>query len=121
MRTPIASTFRIKIRCTPSIAIGAWLKPWALPPTTFDLTGPVLDLTGQTTLPQLAAVLSVADLMLANDTGPLHLAVALGRPVVAPYTCTRVQLTGPYRRPSSAVETGVWCAGSLVKQCARLD
>jgi heptosyltransferase I len=85
------------------------------------LPGPVCDLTGRSTLPQLAAVLSLADLMLANDTGPLHLAAALGRPVVAPYTCTRVRLTGPYGRPRSAVETGVWCAGSLVKQCDRLE
>jgi heptosyltransferase I len=60
-------------------------------------------------------------LMLANDTGPLHLAAALGRPVVAPYTCTRLRLTGPYGRPRSAVETGVWCAGSLVKRCDRLE
>jgi heptosyltransferase I len=85
------------------------------------LPGPVCDLTGRTTLPQLAAVLSLADLMLANDTGPLHLAAALGRPVVAPYTCTRVRLTGPYGQPRSAVETSVWCAGSLVKQCNRLE
>ena len=55
------------------------------------LAGPHLDLTGQTTLPQLSAVLACADVMIANDTGPLHLAVALGRPVVAPYTCTKVQ------------------------------
>ena len=86
-----------------------------------SLTGPTLDLTGCTSLSQLAAVLSLADLMIANDTGPLHLAVALGRPVVAPYTCTRVRLTGPYGQPSGAVETGVWCAGSLVKQCNRLE
>jgi heptosyltransferase I len=85
------------------------------------LTGPVRDLTGCTSLPQLAAVLSVADMMLANDTGPLHLAVALGRPVVAPFLCTRVVLTGPYGRPGSAVETTVHCAGSLLKKCDRLE
>jgi lipopolysaccharide heptosyltransferase I len=89
--------------------------------TAAELTGPHFDLTGKTSLPQLAAVLSLADLMLANDTGPLHLAVALGRPVVAPYTCTKVRLTGPYGCSRSAVETGVWCAGSLVKQCARME
>ena len=42
------------------------------------------DLTGKTTLPQLAAVLARADVMIANDTGPLHLAAALGRPVRRP-------------------------------------
>ena len=49
-----------------------------------QLEGPSLDLTGRTALPQLAAVLAESDAMLANDTGPLHLAAALGQPVVAP-------------------------------------
>jgi len=89
--------------------------------TAADLSGPVCDLTGKTTLPQLAAVLSLADMMLANDTGPLHLPVALGRKVVTPFTCTKVRLTGPYGQQHRAVETGVWCAGSLVKTCDRLD
>ena len=59
--------------------------------------------------------------MLANDTGPLHLAVALGRPVVAPYTCTRVAWTGPYGMAARAVETRVWCAGSCRKRCSRME
>ena len=59
------------------------------------IPGPQRDLTGATTLPQLTALLSLADVLVANDTGPLHLAVALGRPVVAPFTCTQVRLTGP--------------------------
>ena len=83
--------------------------------------GPVCDLTGRTTLPQLAAVLAEADVMLANDTGPLHLAVALGRPVVAPYTCTQAALNGPYGQAARAVETTVWCRGSYRKRCERLD
>ncbi len=85
------------------------------------LTGPRLDLTGVTTLPRLAAVLEAADVMLANDTGPLHLAAALGRPVVAPYTCTRVRLSGPYGGEAGAAETRVWCRGSYLKRCARLE
>jgi lipopolysaccharide heptosyltransferase I len=86
-----------------------------------ELAGPGCDLTGKTSLPHLVAVLSLADVMIANDTGPLHLAVALGRPVVAPYLCTRVRLTGPYDRPASAVATSVHCAGSLLKKCDRLE
>lgn len=80
-----------------------------------------LELTGQTSLPQLGAILSRADVMLANDTGPLHLAAALGRPVVAPYTCTKVELTGPYGAESSAVQSRVACQGSLLKHCDRLE
>jgi len=84
------------------------------------LRGPRLDLTGKTTLPQLSAVLARADLMIANDTGPLHVATALGRHIVAPYTCTRIPLTGPYGVPG-AVQTTVWCQGSLLKKCRRLE
>ncbi|MCS6852583.1 MAG: glycosyltransferase family 9 protein [Gemmataceae bacterium] len=85
------------------------------------LPGRTLDLTGRTTLPRLAAVLAAADVMVANDTGPLHLAVALGRRVVAPYTCTQVRLTGPYGAEADAVESRVWCQGSCRKTCDRLE
>jgi heptosyltransferase I len=85
------------------------------------LTGNVRDLTGCTTLPQLAALLAAVDLMVANDTGPLHLAAALGRPVVAPYTCTKVLLNGPYGAAAGAVEARVWCQGSYLKRCGRLE
>ena len=79
------------------------------------------DVTGKTSLPQLAAIVHEADVVLANDTGPLHLAAALGRPVVAPYTCTKVRLNGPYDAERGAVETAVWCGGSYVKRCRRLE
>jgi heptosyltransferase I len=85
------------------------------------LTGPVCQLAGKTTLPQLVALLAEVDVMLANDTGPLHLAVGLGRAVVAPYTCTLVRATGPYGQDDRAVETSVGCHGSYLKRCARMD
>lgn len=87
---------------------------------TGGVSGPVVDLTGHTTLPRLAAMLARADVVVANDTGPLHLAAALGRRVVAPYTCTRARLTGPYAQPGAAVETGVACQGSLLRQCPHM-
>jgi lipopolysaccharide heptosyltransferase II len=89
--------------------------------TAEGLSGPVVDFTGRTSLPQLAALLRLADVMIANDTGPLHLAAALGRPVVAPYTCTSIRRTGPYGYPENGVQTRVWCQGSYVKRCDRLD
>jgi ADP-heptose:LPS heptosyltransferase len=76
-----------------------------------------VNLTGQTPLPRLTAILSLADLMLANDTGPLHLAAALGRPCVAPYTCTSVRRHAPYAVPGGGVETAVPCGGSYLKKC----
>jgi lipopolysaccharide heptosyltransferase I len=85
------------------------------------LPGQVCDMTGRTTLPQLAAVLFEADVLISNDTGPLHLAVALGRPIVAPYTCTQVALNGPYGQFDRTAETNVWCKGSYRRSCDRLE
>jgi ADP-heptose:LPS heptosyltransferase len=76
---------------------------------------------GRTSLPQLAALLARADGMLANDTGPMHLAAALGRPVIAPYTCTRVRLSGPYGAARGAVEAAVRCQGSYLKRCGLMQ
>jgi heptosyltransferase-1 len=81
----------------------------------------LVDLSGHTTLPQLAAVLAAADVVLANDTGPLHLAAALGRPVVAPYTCTDARRHGPYTSMAGAVSTTVACRASYVRQCNHLS
>jgi ADP-heptose:LPS heptosyltransferase len=43
---------------------------------------PILDASGQTTLHQLAGLLSRCQLLLTNDTGPMHLAVGVGTPVI---------------------------------------
>jgi lipopolysaccharide heptosyltransferase I len=85
------------------------------------LRGPWRDLTGRTTLSQLVAVLAQVDVLVSNDSGPLHVATALGRPVVAPYTCTSIRRNGPYGAEANAVETRVWCQGSYRKRCPRLD
>jgi heptosyltransferase I len=85
------------------------------------LTGPWRDFTGKTSLPQLAALLEQTDAMVSNDTGPLHMAAALNRPVVAPYTCTQVRRHGPYGVVRGAVESAVWCQGSYLRKCARLE
>ena len=85
------------------------------------VTGPTVQTTGKTTLPQLVALLSECDAMIANDTGPLHLAVALGRPVVAPYTCTLPDKTGPYGQDDRGIATSIWCRGSYLKTCPRME
>lgn len=82
---------------------------------------PVLDLCGRTTLPQLASIAAESDLVLSNDTGPLHLATAAGARVVGIYTCTSPALNGPYGPNATAVQSRIWCAGSYLKTCDRLD
>jgi heptosyltransferase-1 len=81
----------------------------------------VVDLTGRTTLPQLASVLARADLVLTNDSGPMHLAAALGRPVVAPFTCTDPCKNGPYGQLAHTACTQLPCAASYLKKCGHLS
>jgi ADP-heptose:LPS heptosyltransferase len=82
---------------------------------------PALDLCAATTLPRLAAVLGAAEVVLSNDTGPLHLAVAAGARTVAVFTCTSPIKTGPYSARAEVVATGVGCAASCVKACGHLS
>lgn len=82
---------------------------------------PLLDLCGRTTLPQLAGLAAESDLFLSNDSGPLHLATAVGARVVGIYTCTSPELNGPYGPNAVAVRTGVECAASYITHCGRLD
>lgn len=57
-----------------------------------DLT----NLVGKTTLKQLLAVLKIAHLVIAPDTGPAHMAVTVGTPVIGLYAHSNPQRTGPY-------------------------
>nr|WP_207123904.1 glycosyltransferase family 9 protein [Halorhodospira abdelmalekii] len=57
---------------------------------------PVIDLIGQTTLPELLAVLTRACAFVGPDSGPLHLANAVATPVVGLYATSNPQRTGPY-------------------------
>ncbi|HEY4301255.1 MAG TPA: glycosyltransferase family 9 protein [Candidatus Didemnitutus sp.] len=68
------------------------------------LGGEALDLVGRTTLPQLVAVLARCRMLLAPDTGAVHIANALGRPVVGLYTSAQSARTGPFRRSEFSVD-----------------
>lgn len=80
-----------------------------------------LNLAGKTSLKQLAAVLARADLVLSNDSGPMHLAAAVGTPVVGIFTCTSPRRAGPFGSDHCVVATSVACAASYLKRCDRLD
>lgn len=60
------------------------------------MDGRVVNLAGLTTLPELAALFRQARLVIGNDSGPLHLAAAVGTPVVALFGCPDPARVGPY-------------------------
>jgi lipopolysaccharide heptosyltransferase I len=57
-----------------------------------------------TTVGQMMALVSHASLLVCNDSGPLHVAVAFERPIVAVFGPTDPDLVGPYRRPDCLVQ-----------------
>jgi heptosyltransferase-2 len=58
-------------------------------------SGAVLNLAGKTSLRELMSILKLCRVVLTNDTGPMHVAAALGTRVVVPFGSTSPALTGP--------------------------
>lgn len=80
---------------------------------------PILNLAGETSLKQLAALLGSVDVVVSNDSGPMHVAAAQGTPVVGIFTCTSPLLSGPAGTMHELISTNVSCAASYHKTCPR--
>ena len=78
------------------------------------------DLSGKTTLAELASMLAGCDVVLTNDTGPMHVAAAVGTPVVVPFGSTSPDLTAPGLRGDSShqlLRTTAPCSPCFLKEC----
>jgi lipopolysaccharide heptosyltransferase I len=71
---------------------------------------------GLTTVSELAALLKCATLCVTNDSGSMHLAVALKRPVVSVFGPTDPIWIGPYQRPNAVVRANVPCAPCYLRK-----
>lgn len=79
----------------------------------------VVDMTGQTSLRELAALIKSCAVYISADTGPLHFAAALKKPLVAMYGPTLADRTGPYGSEKSTVLlSSAKCKGCLKKSCS---
>lgn len=76
-----------------------------------------LDLTGQTSLSELIEWLRISSVLVTNDSGPMHIAAALGIPVVSIFGPTDPNLTGPYGQIESALHIDLPCAPCFKPQC----
>jgi lipopolysaccharide heptosyltransferase I len=75
-----------------------------------------IDLSGETSLSELAALISRAAICIAHDSGPMHLAVALGRPVVALFGPSDDVWAGPYHRDNAVVRLSLPCAPCYLRR-----
>lgn len=76
-----------------------------------------LDLTGKLSLPEMVEWLRRSELLVTNDTGPMHVAAALGKPVVAMFGPTTPQRTGPYRQLEHVLQLSLPCVPCLKPRC----
>lgn len=74
-------------------------------------------LAGRTALAEFMGVLSALSLFVSNDSGPMHLATALGVPTVAIFGPTDERETGPWGGRARVVREKVDCSPCLLRDC----
>jgi heptosyltransferase-1 len=78
-----------------------------------------VNLAGETSLSELAALMRRSTICVTNDSGPMHLAVALDRPVVGIFGPTDPVWIGPYRRKNAVLRADLPCSPCYLRQLSR--
>jgi len=78
---------------------------------------PLVDLVGKTSLRELAALIETAERVICLDSGPMHIAAALGRPTLALFGPTDERRTGPYSREARVLSEQIHCRPCLRRIC----
>ena len=76
-----------------------------------------LDLTGKTSLGELASILKRVCLFITNDSGPMHLACAAGTPVLAIFGPTDPAVYGPYGKGHRIITSSIDCVPCREHHC----
>jgi heptosyltransferase-2 len=81
----------------------------------------MLDLAGKTSLRELIGLISECDVFLTNDSGPMHIAYAVGTPLAALFGSTDPLLTGPVGEGNAIIRKAFDCGPCFKRTCARKD
>jgi lipopolysaccharide heptosyltransferase I len=84
---------------------------------TGDATARCLDLTGRLTLPEMVEWIRWCEVMITNDTGPMHVAAALNKPIVALFGPTEPRRTGPYGQLDRVLQHPLTCVPCMKDTC----
>ena len=83
-----------------------------------ELHAPCVDLIGLTGMAELVEAIRRSSLLLCNDSGPMHIAAALGTPVVSLFGPTDPVLTGPFTRKAEVLTPDLPCLRCFRRECA---
>jgi 3-deoxy-D-manno-octulosonic-acid transferase/heptosyltransferase-1 len=78
---------------------------------------PSINVGGETTLKDLACLYQSALLLITTDSGPMHIAAAMGTPVVALFGPTDPTRTGPYGQGHTIIRKELSCSPCFLKKC----
>jgi len=76
-----------------------------------------LNMAGRTSVRELMALINRCDFMITNDSGPMHLAAALGVPLIAIFGSTDHTTTSPRTERAVVVRSETDCAPCLKREC----
>ncbi|MEJ2697905.1 MAG: lipopolysaccharide heptosyltransferase II [Candidatus Sulfobium sp.] len=79
----------------------------------------VMTMAGRTTLRELVALISEVDVLVTNDSGPMHIGYAVGTPLVAVFGSTSPELTGPVGYCDIVIRKEVDCAPCFERTCRK--
>ena len=82
-----------------------------------EMRRPPIDLTGETAIADLSALLSQCHLFIGNDSGAMHVAAAVGLPVIAVFGPTDPEGTAPVTPRCSIVQEKPYCSPCFLRSC----
>jgi heptosyltransferase-2 len=82
-----------------------------------EMRRPPIDLTGKTAIADLPALLSQCHLFIGNDSGAMHVAAAVGLPVIAVFGPTDPEGTAPVTPRCSIVQQKPYCSPCFLRSC----